>query len=267
MKLSFLPLSLLLLLQVAANYKQTHAFSSSKCWCQRRATDSNRNCIVLSAAATSQEEEEESSISVSKNRPLTPKEILARQREKQGLPADVDVHPKLYSDEILGNMRQILLTLEKRVQEGPGSVEVEEVEEFAAISQNVLNEMKQKEYERLEDASSLTSTPASTPVEPPVESSASVTTIEDPKTEEILEDGPAYDSAGGSGSLARGTTNTYIIPNMDEMSTEEYRAALQKSISDRQTKRKESGNYGNRQTWDYLNNLTGDKSGPSSKKE
>merc|ERR1711865_1273318 len=46
------------------------------------------------------------------------------------------------------------------------------------------------------------------------------------------------------------------IPDMDEMSPEEYRAALQKTITERQTRRKVGGNYGNRQTLDYLNNLS-----------
>ena len=34
--------------------------------------------------------------------------------------------------------------------------------------------------------------------------------------------------------LAKGTTNTYIIPGMDEMSAEEYRDKLQETVSARQ---------------------------------
>jgi len=40
--------------------------------------------------------------------------------------------------------------------------------------------------------------------------------------------------------LAQGTTNTYAIPGMDEMSPEEYREALQKTVSARQVRRKET---------------------------
>jgi len=282
MKLQFLSitsLSLLLLTQ-----KQTHAFSSTGCSSRKRVIYSNNHPIVLSAATAAQ------GGSSPKNRPLTPKEILARQREKQGLPADVDDHPKLYSDELRVNMQQILLTLEKRVQEGPGSVNSLEAEEFGAMSQSILDEMKQKEYERLEDASSssssssklVDSTPSSTVITTDSRSSkdddlpkqlaiigesASVTTVKDSKSGDTGGEGPAYDPSGGNGSLAKGTTNTYVIPNMDEMSPEEYREALQKSIIDRQSKRKETGNYGNRQTWDYLNNLTGGGSGPLKKEK
>ena len=45
---------------------------------------------------------------------------------------------------------------------------------------------------------------------------------------------------------------------MDEMSPEEYQAALQETIMDRQRDRKNTAGYGNRATWDYLNNLTGE---------
>jgi len=70
------------------------------------------------------------------------------------------------------------------------------------------------------------------------------------------DEGPTYDGTGGLG-LAKGTRNTYIIPGMDEMSPEEYRAALQKSVSDRQSIRKErrSGVVGNRAALQYLDQL------------
>jgi len=263
--------------------KQAHAFSSARFSSRKRVIDSSNHPIVLSAGTATHEG------SSPKNRPLTPKEILARQREKQGLPADVDDHPNLFGDELRGNMQQILLTLEKRVQEGPGLNSLE-VEEFVAMSQNIIDEMKQKEYERLEDAfSSSTSTSSklvdSTPnntvtttesgnsknndlpkQSASISESASMTT-EESLSDDTGSDGPAYSPSGGNGSLAKGTANTYVIPNMDEMSPEEYREALQKSIFDRQSKRKESGSYGNRQTWDYLNNLTGGGSGPLKKEK
>jgi hypothetical protein len=49
---------------------------------------------------------------------------------------------------------------------------------------------------------------------------------------------------------------------MDEMSPEEYRDKLQKSVSDRQDARKKSGEYGNRQSWSYMSSLTGEVDGP-----
>ena len=214
-------------------------------------------------------------------KPLSPKEILAQQREKSGLP-DPDKHPKLYSDELLDDMKDVLLLLEKRVQGGQGSISSAEVDNFVTMSNNILVEMKEKEYQRLEDASS--PAPAPAPASPPaatavateastateVSAAAATPVVENSapssleSTEEASEEydaeleGPGYSPAGGQGSIPKDTTNTYIIPGMDAMSPEEYQAALQKSIIDRQAKRKETGLYGNRNTWDYLNNLSGD---------
>lgn len=75
-------------------------------------------------------------------------------------------------------------------------------------------------------------------------------------TDTSQDEGPAYDGSGAMG-LAKGTANTYIIPGMDEMSPEEYRVALQKSVSDRQSKRHEGrgGMVGNRAAHQYLDSL------------
>lgn len=75
-------------------------------------------------------------------------------------------------------------------------------------------------------------------------------------TDTSLDEGPAYDGSGGMG-LAKGTANTYIIPGMDEMSPEEYRKALQKSVSDRQSRRHDNrqGVVGNRAALQYLDTL------------
>lgn len=75
-------------------------------------------------------------------------------------------------------------------------------------------------------------------------------------TDTSLDEGPAYDGSGGMG-LAKGTANTYIIPGMEEMSPEEYRAALQKSVIDRQSNRHSGrdGMVGNRAAHQYLDSL------------
>lgn len=75
-------------------------------------------------------------------------------------------------------------------------------------------------------------------------------------TDTSNDEAPDYDGSGGMG-LARGTANTYAIPGMDEMTPEEYRKALQKSVSDRQTRRHSSrgGVVGNRAAHEYLDNL------------
>jgi len=74
------------------------------------------------------------------------------------------------------------------------------------------------------------------------------------------EEGEEYDGTGGLG-LAKGTVNTYVLPGMDEMTGEEYRAALQASVSARQARRRTSGEVGNRQSQNYLDNLKKDAGG------
>ena len=216
---------------------------------------------------------------------MSPQEILEQQRARSGLP-DPDEHPKLYSDELLDDMKEVLVLLERRVQDGMGSIGSSDIERFVSMSNNILVEMKEKEYQRLNDAAatsssssaaaapatteSSTATTAAAVVEtaPAKSASAGVDTAEKDKTtteekeeEEVYDpevEGPDYDPAGGQGSIPKDTRNTYIIPGMDAMSPEEYRVALQQSIIDRQSQRKASGKYGNRNTWDYLNNLSGD---------
>ncbi|KAL3826650.1 hypothetical protein ACHAXA_009091 [Cyclostephanos tholiformis] len=70
------------------------------------------------------------------------------------------------------------------------------------------------------------------------------------------------DDVGNVGfGLARGTTNTYVIPGMESMSPEEYRERLQETISARQAERRrlamENSNIiGNRSSSGYLDALS-----------
>lgn len=70
------------------------------------------------------------------------------------------------------------------------------------------------------------------------------------------DEAPAYTGKGGMG-LANGTTNTWNIPGMDEMTGEEYRKALQESVSQRQEERRKklNGAIGNSAVKSYLDNL------------
>jgi hypothetical protein len=272
----------------------TDAFSFSSVSKNRPATSKYESLIAL-ALTTIDGEEPTATATTTRKKPLSPKEILERQREMQGLSADEDEYPKLFEDEMLDNMKQMLLSLEKRVQEGPGSLTILEVEEFMSMSQSVLTDMKEKERQRLQDAATppspqpspfasietaavatvAPSTPAlqtatASPTSAVAMTDLSSTTLPPPTIEvqkstakeelENAEDGPAFDPSGGNGSLARGTRNTYVIPNMDEMSPEEYQKALQQSLFDQQVARRKrmQAGYGNRASWDYLNNLTGE---------
>eukprot|EP00585_Thalassiosira_rotula_P001804 CAMPEP_0196135282 /NCGR_PEP_ID=MMETSP0910-20130528/3978_1 /TAXON_ID=49265 /ORGANISM="Thalassiosira rotula, Strain GSO102" /LENGTH=218 /DNA_ID=CAMNT_0041395401 /DNA_START=39 /DNA_END=695 /DNA_ORIENTATION=- len=84
------------------------------------------------------------------------------------------------------------------------------------------------------------------------------TTYAPPKEQEDLEAEAGEGAAAGYG-LASGTTNTYVIPGMEEMGAEEYRDKLQETISARQAQRRkqaiESGVIGNRSSSGYLDKL------------
>lgn len=84
------------------------------------------------------------------------------------------------------------------------------------------------------------------------------TTYAPPKEQEDLEAEAGEGAAAGYG-LAAGTTNTYVIPGMEEMGAEEYRDKLQETISARQAQRRkqaiESGVIGNRSSSGYLDKL------------
>jgi hypothetical protein len=205
--------------------------------------------------------------------PLRPQEILDRQRARQKEEEDDDdEYPKLFDDNLLNYMQQMLLTLEKRVHEGPRSIGTLQVEEFMTMSQSITNDMKHSERQRqLLDPSTKSggvipaTTTTTTTTSLPTQSAAvlhdtvSLATTSESQHEEDNEDGPKYDPTGGQGSLAKDTRNTYVIPDMDQMSPEEYQQALQKSLLEQQAERRKNviSAYGNRASWDYLNHLSG----------
>jgi hypothetical protein len=204
-------------------------------------------------------------------KPLTSADILARARKAAGMedeemPAE---SAKLFDDDLLDDMQNCLLHLEKRVRDGPGSLTAIEVSDFSSATQRIINEMNAKVAAG--DASGSIGKATSFPVAPPVEAQtmafpsfpapspapepvAQVVKVIDQNPND--EEGAAYDGEGGMG-LAQGTRNTYIIPGMDEMTPVEYRAALQQSVIDRQTNRQSerSGVVGNRAALQYLDQL------------
>lgn len=183
---------------------------------------------------------------------LTAADILKRARKSAGVEEEPEPEP-IFNDGILNDFQQSLLLLEKRVKEGPGSLSSIEVQDLIAMLNRIVIDMK--DY----DASGgsvpgIAGAPPATPTPPAVSSSAS-STLDPPYVHEHNpEEGAAYDGKGGLG-LAKGTANTYLIDGMDEMTPEEYRKALQESISGRQDKRKSSGMVGNMMSNNYLDNL------------
>jgi hypothetical protein len=253
-------------------------------------------------------------------------DFINRAREAAGMEPEAPP-PKLFSDDLLADMQHCLLTLEKRVKEGPGSLNHADIDSFAIASARVLNDMKSmnvseqrmKPGERQARAEAVAAAAAvqaekegkapteieaiakaaldaafASMVPPPVVTTvatAAAATTSDPKIDSMgrivtsppppvtdgattaapvlatltnpkpyddnESEGPAYDGTGFG--VAKGTANTYAIEGMDEMTAEEYQAALSQQVIERARKRRYGlgGAHGNRQTLDYMNSLSG----------
>jgi uncharacterized small protein (DUF1192 family) len=200
---------------------------------------------------------------------LTADEILARAREKVGMtgaPVAPLEAPILFDNFLLDDMQLVLLTMERRIREGPGSLSLLEVEELDARLARITGEMRRNEHKTLPRPGVATAEEAKHNSLPQGAVTVETTRVASPQQVQTAvvmdtsqdEEGPRFDGRGGMGQ-PKGTVNTYIIEGMDEMDSETYRLALQQSLIDRQSKRKQGGVVGNRSTWDYLNSLTGEK--------
>lgn len=70
-------------------------------------------------------------------------EFIKKQQDAANKASEeVEEVPELYSDELYADMQHCLLTLEKRVQEGPGCLGHPEVDEFAKAAGRILQDMK-----------------------------------------------------------------------------------------------------------------------------
>lgn len=72
-----------------------------------------------------------------------PEDFMKRSEKVKTVLEDDEKPPKLFEDDLLGDMQLSLLTLDKRVKEGPGSLTPEEVNNFEAATQRILAEMKE----------------------------------------------------------------------------------------------------------------------------
>jgi hypothetical protein len=205
--------------------------------------------------------------------PLTDEEIFARaQQRKAAEEEEQEPPPMLFDDDMLKDMQAALLLLERRATEGPGALSHLEVDQLDGQLQKIIREMKQNEnlkpprpLKRQEPVpvTGMVPPPPTTGGSTPVSasSSTSIGSVQaGPKVIDMdtpSDEGAEYNGRGGMGQAAD-TTNTYIIPGMDEMSPDEYQRELQRSVIERQAQRKRSGVTGNRSSWDYLNQLTGE---------
>jgi hypothetical protein len=174
--------------------------------------------------------------------------------------------PMIFDQEIVDEINAAYITLEKRTQQGPGSLARYEMQELELRLHKIMHEMRANEHlrrikppttsrEELGGATVIAASRYNNPMsmasrESPIDSrswSSDSDTSED--------EGPRYDGFGGMGQ-PRGTVNTYVIPGMDEMSKDEYMKALQDQISNVQNERRRSGLAGNRSSRDYLKSLS-----------
>lgn len=72
-----------------------------------------------------------------------PEEFLQRSQKVKSVLEDDETPPKLFEDDILDDIQQSLLKLETRVKGGPGSLTKQQVAEFEASTQRILQEMKE----------------------------------------------------------------------------------------------------------------------------
>ena len=156
--------------------------------------------------------------------------------------------PKIFTSQIYTQFQSSLLTLEKRISNGPNSLSLIEVNTLENELFNIINEMKEyindpkgamekikksydvenknlddvvdvtvkKEASKKEEAVPQTSS-SSSPSAAAVSEADTMSTFTPPKEQEDLEAEGGLPKGYG---LAPGTTNTYAIPGMDEMSAE-----------------------------------------------
>jgi hypothetical protein len=197
--------------------------------------------------------------------PLSNEEIFARAQQNKQAQAQDNMPPpppKIFDDDMLTDMQAALLLLEKRVQEGP--LTVLEVDQLTAQLHKIRVEMKQNQHKKPPRPVSETTTTATLPPVTADAATAATTTAPSRAAGPAVidmdtpsDEGPAYAGRGGMGQAAH-TANTYAIPGMEEMTADEYRAALDRTILERQRERRYSGGAtGNRSSWNYLNSLTG----------
>lgn len=184
--------------------------------------------------------------------------IIERARALAGVPTP-ETPPKLFNDDLLLDMQNVLLAMERRVKDGPNSLSVSEVTDMEAAIERIVAEMKVNQNKKPDRIPAMQSPPGSLLHAEPDVIQALPKLLQtrpiDSNVADMSEDeGPSFDGRGGMGQ-PKGTINTYVIPGMDEMSAEEYQQTLQQSIIDRQARRRASGTVGNLSSTSYLDSL------------
>jgi hypothetical protein len=205
--------------------------------------------------------------------PLSNEEIFARAaaQRKSALPDEDNDTPVMLFDEVmLKDMQTAIMLLDQRAIEGPGSLSMSDIDQLEGLLQKILHEMRTNQHLKPQRPSLVSATTASAvsssgsssnsnaPAALPVETVGAAPKVIDIDTPE--DEGTSFGSSTGGGGMgpAAETTNTYILPGMDQMTAAEYQYELQKAVIAKQNVRRQTLTTGNRSSWDYMNQLTGE---------
>lgn len=182
---------------------------------------------------------------------LTSDEILARARQSTGINIDEEEQnrPKIFEDSIYADIASAYSILDKRIKEGPGSLTARELSNLEVQLGRISNEMKANQNNRPPKPSASTNDTMSAPSE------TSVSAVQASVADATAPEHQGPNGFDGKYGVPVGTTNTYAIDGMEEMTPEEYQVAIQEAVSARQRQRRASGVVGNKSSQNYLDAL------------
>ncbi len=182
---------------------------------------------------------------------LTAADVMAKSNSSPTAAAAASENdaPQLFSPAVYNDFQSTLLLLEKRINSGPSSLTHSEIQQFEEQTTRIVMEMKdylmdpvgsgeaiRKGYQKEEEGAAAPppQSAIATAAVPPSSSSTINHQVRDVFNLENDAPSNGANEEYANFGLARGTTNTYVIPGMEEMSPEEYRDKLQETISARQ---------------------------------
>ena len=208
---------------------------------------------------------------ISRMVPLSNEEIFARAAQQKAQTeldsAAAAPPPSLYDDAMLQRMQLVLTLLDQRAVQGPQSLLPIDIEQLDTNLQYILEEMRRNQHLKPQRPSPSSSSPsasaATTAISSTTPSSISTTIAPTPplNTFQGYSDGDDASDVIDDNS----TTNTYIIPNMEQMTPAEYQAELQRTVIEHQKVRRNTGVTGNRASWNYMNTLNPNDTGAMKK--
>jgi hypothetical protein len=177
---------------------------------------------------------------------LASDEMLSKARQAPSKKAieEENERPKLFDESIYADIASAYDKLDKRFKDGPGSLTAVELIDLEVELTRIGDEMKQNQHMR-------PNRPSLAVLEMP---NSVAGAARDQNSNTAPENDP--EDFDGRFGVPAGTTNTYAIEGMDEMTAEEYQVAIQEAVSAKQRQRRAASTFvGNQTAQNYLNNL------------